>query len=421
MRFVLNTLCIQRLNNALTVHYSLSVHDLLNPPPSPASHTPSHPGPSRHNHPNRFTLLAQMECFGSCFSSSTDSSKPQKSSSSKSRSKAAKINQLIEEERLRLRNQTKILLLGPGESGKSTILKQMKDELLNCKTFKENQIVYSTISQAESLTRKWKLSKEVQGISLFSCRDVHTLGSASGPAYEALLARVKIISQSSKARILLSSFPLDNYKDVCAWLDITLHFHFSLSCCRGHLEIVPYSLTDSPENQIISLAKMTLSKVKFAQSKQTSLLIVPNKKMMRIVVKEFLNACLLNDIEAVHNVSNCSEQDLLKNECRAFGIGLMDESSEEFKNFYPDSFTDFSSNSNSLNLYSCLIATKEVAMERLCTTVDIVAIQGTEYFDSSQMSFVDYSLLDFPNCSVQKRMFCFSSCTKRTITLQIPL
>ena len=132
----------------------------------------------------------------------------------------------------------------------------------------------------------------------------------------------------------------------------------------------------------------------------------------RIVAREFLNACLLNDFEAVNDGSNCNEEDSLKGECYTFGISLIDESSQDLSGFYShsDTFTDLSSNSNLLKPYSCLIATKEVAMKVLCINVDTVAILGTEYFDSSQMSFVDYSLLDLISLTAPYRKECFVFC-----------
>lgn len=62
--------------------------------------------------------------MGSCLSSS--SSSPATSDASNNEKNSAAIDRQLEEDARRLKKECKILLLGSGESGKTTIVKQMK-------------------------------------------------------------------------------------------------------------------------------------------------------------------------------------------------------------------------------------------------------------------------------------------------------
>lgn len=116
---------------------------------------------------------------------------------SKSDKKNTEINRYLEKEKERLNDEVKLLLLGAGESGKSTIAKQLKiihangfteDELLTYKT-----IVYSNTIVAmrniikASETLKIPLAPELDGaIQILNFCDPSNLGQKEGRAIQEL-------------------------------------------------------------------------------------------------------------------------------------------------------------------------------------------------------------------------------------------
>ncbi|QPG94725.1 G protein alpha subunit [Epichloe festucae Fl1] len=68
--------------------------------------------------------------MGGCMSSSSEEAEQKK--------KSQAIDRVIEEDSRRLRKECKILLLGSGESGKSTIVKQMK--IIHLKGYSEDEL-----------------------------------------------------------------------------------------------------------------------------------------------------------------------------------------------------------------------------------------------------------------------------------------
>ena len=115
------------------------------------------------------------------------------------------------------------------------------------------------------MTKKWKSRKVLHTVVLYVCDNLHFLGSANGPAYEALITRPKIMSfavkdQGKKTRLMLLSNLVANYKDICEWMDASISSNFMSTALRPALEIVPYALHGTYSDQLISLCKMSLTK-----------------------------------------------------------------------------------------------------------------------------------------------------------------
>ncbi|RDA90147.1 hypothetical protein CP533_2204 [Ophiocordyceps camponoti-saundersi (nom. inval.)] len=99
--------------------------------PPKRSHAPSLDGriPSRYHLPER-PIRRLLAVMGGCMSSSAEEAELKKQSQA--------IDKVIEEDSKRLRKECKILLLGSGESGKSTIVKQMK--IIHLKGYSEDEL-----------------------------------------------------------------------------------------------------------------------------------------------------------------------------------------------------------------------------------------------------------------------------------------
>ena len=86
----------------------------------------------------------------------------------------------------------------------------------------QSDIVISTPEKYEVLSRKWKLRKAVQKVTLYILDEVQMVPD-QGSTYEVLASRIRYIQnqlEGSSIRVVALGCPIANYKDVASWLGI---------------------------------------------------------------------------------------------------------------------------------------------------------------------------------------------------------
>ena len=82
---------------------------------------------------------------------------------------------------------------------------------------------------SETLSRRWKLRKHVQQVSLFIINELHLISGQGGPVLEVIISRMRYISSQveNKIRIVAFSASLSNAKDLGEWIGATSHGLFN--------------------------------------------------------------------------------------------------------------------------------------------------------------------------------------------------
>ncbi|KAI8426806.1 hypothetical protein MSG28_014489 [Choristoneura fumiferana] len=102
------------------------------------------------------------------------------------------------------------------------------------KLLNKGQIIITTAEKWDVLSRRWKVRKSVQSVSLFIVDALQLLGGEEGPVLEVVCSRMRYISSQigRQIRIVALSLPLADARDVAQWLgcnsNATFNFHPSV-------------------------------------------------------------------------------------------------------------------------------------------------------------------------------------------------
>ncbi|KAI3970006.1 hypothetical protein MKW92_022713, partial [Papaver armeniacum] len=101
------------------------------------------------------------------------------------------------------------------------------------KLLEKGQIVISTPEKWDSLSRRWKVRKHVQQVSLFIIDELHLIGGQGGHILEVIVSRMRYIAScnlsENRIRIMALSTSLANAKDLGEWIGATPHGLFNFS------------------------------------------------------------------------------------------------------------------------------------------------------------------------------------------------
>ncbi|KAI5640821.1 sec63 brl domain-containing protein [Phthorimaea operculella] len=127
------------------------------------------------------------------------------------------------------------------------------------KLLNKGQIIISTADKWDVLSRRWKVRKSVQAVSLVIADALQLLGGEEGPVLEVVLSRMRYIaSQTGRSiRIVALSLPLADARDVAGWLGCnatcTFNFHPSVRPLPLELHIQGFNISHAASR----LAAMT--------------------------------------------------------------------------------------------------------------------------------------------------------------------
>ncbi|CAG9106243.1 unnamed protein product [Plutella xylostella] len=107
------------------------------------------------------------------------------------------------------------------------------------KLLNKGQVIITTAEKWDVLSRRWKVRKSVQSVSLLIVDNLQLLGGEEGPVLEVVCSRMRYISSQTEKpiRIVALSWPLACARDVAAWLGCNPHATFNLHARATPLEL----------------------------------------------------------------------------------------------------------------------------------------------------------------------------------------
>ena len=114
--------------------------------------------------------------------------------------------------------------------GKS--INKLTGELSNdLKILEKSDLILSTPSQWDVVSRRWQRRKNVQNVELFIADDVHMIGGLNGAVYEIIVSRMRYMAAQTEnpLRIVGLSVSLSNGKDFGEWIGASNQSIFNFS------------------------------------------------------------------------------------------------------------------------------------------------------------------------------------------------
>ncbi|KAL0206484.1 hypothetical protein P9112_001791 [Eukaryota sp. TZLM1-RC] len=264
-------------------------------------------------------------------------------------------------------------------------------------------IVITTPEKFDSLSRGWKVRKFISQISLLIMDEIHTLGSERGAVTEAIVQRMKMVSQEFQRpiRFLALSTHLANVSDLSTWLDVPTScvFNFHPSVRPVPVE-VRLSSFPGPRHYCPRMKTMNKPIYSFLNSLprlKPAIVFVSSRRQTRLTAYDLISFCISDDATSRFIGQHESSRDLIDSaimsvsdphlkDTLSFGIGLHHAGlSHNDRHTVENLFC-----SGHLLL---LVSTSTLAYG-INTPAFACVIKGTEFFDAKQARYVQYPLVD---------------------------
>lgn len=264
----------------------------------------------------------------------------------------------------------------------------------------EGDIIITTPTQWDGISRKWKTRERIQRIRLFICDEIHMVGGDVGPTYEAVVSRMRYMNSqlNNKIRFVALSVPLSNSKDMANWLGVSPQttFNFSPIDRPIPLEVHIQSFQINHfASLMISMSKPAYQAIGQYSPNQPVIIFVPNRKQCRITASDIITHqyatsenphflhCKAEEMEAA--VEKISDPYL--KESLLSGIGLYHEAlSPSDRNIVSKLYLS--------GWFQVLIASRDTCWSMNHLTSHMVIIMGAQYFEGKEHRYVDYPVTD---------------------------
>ena len=168
------------------------------------------------------------------------------------------------------------------------------DSTIDLKLIRDSNLVISTPSQWDMLSRRWRQRKHVQNISLFIVDHLNMIDNDIGPIIEIITSRIRFMANqlSKDIRIIALSSSVSNAKDLAQWLGISSRGTFAFS---NSVRPVPLELKFETFNynhvpsRLLAMTKPLYHCIS-SQPKGISILIfVPSKTQAKLAAVDILS------------------------------------------------------------------------------------------------------------------------------------
>ncbi|KAI3888520.1 hypothetical protein MKX03_008711 [Papaver bracteatum] len=164
------------------------------------------------------------------------------------------------------------------------------------KLLEKGQVVISTPENWDSLSRRWKVRKHVQQVSLFIIDELHLIGGQGGHILEIIVSRMRYIASchlsENRIRIMALSTSLANAKDLGEWIGATPHgiFNFPPSVRPVPLEIHIQGVDIANfEARMQAMTRPAYTAiVQHARNEKPALVFVPTRKHARLTAADLV-------------------------------------------------------------------------------------------------------------------------------------
>ncbi|XP_063371470.1 U5 small nuclear ribonucleoprotein 200 kDa helicase [Cydia amplana] len=161
------------------------------------------------------------------------------------------------------------------------------------KLLNRGQIIITTAEKWDVLSRRWKVRKSVQSVSLFIVDALQLLGGDEGPVLEVVCSRMRYISSQigRQIRIVALSLPLADARDVAQWLgcnsNATFNFHPSVRPLPLELHIQGFNIPHAA-SRLSSMTKPIYNAIARHAGSRPAAVFVPSRRDSRLLAADLL-------------------------------------------------------------------------------------------------------------------------------------
>ncbi|XP_045541112.1 putative U5 small nuclear ribonucleoprotein 200 kDa helicase [Papilio machaon] len=161
------------------------------------------------------------------------------------------------------------------------------------KLLNKGQIIITTAEKWDVLSRRWKVRKSVQNVSLVIVDALQLLGGEEGPVLEVVCSRMRYISSQigRPIRIVALSLPLADARDVSQWLgcnsNASFNFHPSVRPLPLELHIQGFNISHAA-SRLAAMTKPIYNAIcRFAGTRPCAV-FVPSRRHARLLAADLL-------------------------------------------------------------------------------------------------------------------------------------
>ncbi|KAL0808656.1 hypothetical protein ABMA28_013091 [Loxostege sticticalis] len=161
------------------------------------------------------------------------------------------------------------------------------------KLLNKGQIIITTAEKWDVLSRRWKVRKSVQSVSLFIVDALQLLGGEEGPVLEVVCSRMRYISSQigRPIRIVALSLPLADARDVSQWLgcgaNASFNFHPSVRPLPLSLHIQGFNISHAA-SRFAAMTKPIYNAVVRHAGTAPCAVFVPSRRWARLLAADLL-------------------------------------------------------------------------------------------------------------------------------------
>ncbi|XP_050559802.1 putative U5 small nuclear ribonucleoprotein 200 kDa helicase [Spodoptera frugiperda] len=161
------------------------------------------------------------------------------------------------------------------------------------KLLNKGQIIVTTADKWDILSRRWKVRKSVQSVSLFIVDALQLLGGEEGPVLEVVCSRMRYISSQigRQIRMVALSLPLADARDVAQWLgcsaNTTFNFHPSVRPLPLQLHIQGFNISHAG-SRLAAMTKPIYHAVVRHAGARPAAVFVPSRRAARLLAADLL-------------------------------------------------------------------------------------------------------------------------------------
>ncbi|KAJ6358701.1 hypothetical protein OIU76_000429 [Salix suchowensis] len=174
------------------------------------------------------------------------------------------------------------------------VVKLTGETATDLKLLERGQMIISTPERWDALSRRWKLRKYVQQVSLFIIDELHLIGGQGGPVLEVIVSRMRYIASKieNRIRIVALSSSLANANDLGEWIGATSHglFNFPPGVRPVPLEIHIQGVDIANfEARMQAMTKTTCTSiVQHAKNGKPAIVFVPTRKHVQLTAVDLM-------------------------------------------------------------------------------------------------------------------------------------
>jgi len=254
-------------------------------------------------------------------------------------------------------------------------------------------IVLASVPQWDNVSRRWRQRKAIQNVSLFIFDELHFVGGAEGPQYEAVVARTRYICNhlrqadpKAHSRVVGLSAAVANAWDLGDWIGVSPKqlFNFSAKARSFPLDLKFQAFEEANyASRLMSMTKPTCSAVVKHLANESCLVFVPSKRQAQLTAIDIVTYATN---QGVTMPSAPEKGDLTR---------IIDESLKKLAESgvgYMYSGMSESDMNMILHLFDSAVVRVLVCQFDLSTKIkcgpSLVVIMGTEVFDGSSSTHV---------------------------------